>query len=204
MIYILDYGMGNLKSVLNAFLFNNIKAQITNRADDLKYADMLVVPGVGAFRKAIEELEKSDLIEAIKDFIATGKSYLGICLGMQILFEKSLEFGSTKGLALLKGDIINFPNHVKQKGFKIPHMGWNTVKLVKKHAIFNDIGDNSYFYFDHSFAYFDKNEYSLGICEHGCSFNAAVIKDNVIGVQFHPEKSGLMGLKMIKNFSTLC
>lgn len=195
--------MGNLKSVLNAFLFNHIEAQITEKVEDLKYADRLVIPGVGAFPDVIKELNKKNLIGGIIEFIKTGKYYLGICLGMQILFDKSLEFGETKGLNILEGDITYFPEDVKQRGFKVPHMGWNTVKIVKQNPIFNGIEDRSYFYFDHSYASFKENEYSAAICEHGCKFNAVVIKDNVIGVQFHPEKSGIKGLKMIKNFSVL-
>lgn len=195
--------MGNLKSVLNAFLFNNIEAQITERAEDIKHADKLVVPGVGAYPNAIKELKKKNLIDGIIEFIKTGKHYLGICLGMHILFDKSFEFGETKGLNILEGDITSFPEDVKHKGFKVPHMGWNSVNIMKKHLFFNGINDKSYFYFDHSYASFMENKHSAGICEHGCKFNAVVIKDNVIGVQFHPEKSGIKGLKMVMNFAKL-
>jgi glutamine amidotransferase len=203
MIYILDYGMGNLKSVLNAFLFNNINAKITERVEDLKYAEKLVVPGVGAFANAINELRKKSLIEGIKKFIHSGRYYLGICLGMQILFKRSYEFGESVGLGILDGDVTSFSKEVIQKGCKIPHMGWNTVNVIKKDKIFKDINDGSYFYFDHSYASFERNENTAGTCKHGVEFNAVVIKENIIGMQFHPEKSGIKGLKIIKNFSAL-
>lgn len=195
--------MGNLKSVLNAFLFNNIEAQITDRVEDLKCADKLVVPGVGAFPDAIKELRKKDLINGIKEFNKSGKYYLGICLGMQLLFNRSFEFVETEGLNILMGDISYFPEDVKKKGFKVPHMGWNTVNIIKKHSIFDGIDNGSCFYFDHSYASFAENDSSAGVCVHGCKFNAMVIKDNIIGVQFHPEKSGIKGLKMMANFADL-
>ena len=203
MIYILDYGMGNLKSVLNAFLFSNITAQLTDRVEDLRYADKLVVPGVGAFANAMAELRGKKFIEGILEFIRTGKYYLGICLGMHILFDKGFEFGETEGLSLLRGEITSFSKDLAKKGYKVPHMGWNTVNITKKSALFKDIPDRSYFYFDHSYGSFEINENTVGACEHGEMFNAVVMKDNLIGVQFHPEKSGIKGLKMIMNFSAL-
>lgn len=203
MIYILDYGMGNLKSVLNAFLYSNVTAQLTDRVEDLKHADKLVVPGVGAFANAMAELRKKNFVEGILEFIKTGKYYLGICLGMHILFDKSFEFGETKGLALLKGEITSFTKGLAKKGYKVPHMGWNAVNITKKSEIFKGVPDRSYFYFDHSYASFEINENTAGMCNHGKMFNAVTIKDNLIGVQFHPEKSGIKGLKMIMNFSAL-
>jgi glutamine amidotransferase len=195
--------MGNLKSVLNAFLYNNIAAQLTSKVEDLKHADKLVVPGVGAFANAMAELRKRNFIEGILEFIKTGKYYLGICLGMHILFDKSFEFGETTGLALLRGEITSFTKGNEKKEFKVPHMGWNTVNITKKSALFNGISDQSYFYFDHSYASFEINENTAGTCHHGKMFNAVAVKDNLIGVQFHPEKSGIKGLKMIMNFSAL-
>lgn len=196
MIAIIDYGMGNLRSVEKGFQKVGVEAKVVNDSKAVNNADAIVLPGVGAFRDCIMNLSNMNLIEPIINSIRKGKPYLGICLGLQILFSESEEFGIQKGLDLLKGRVVRF-----QSGLKVPHMGWNTVKLVKKPPIFNDIDDNSYFYFVHSFYVKpDNKEVVSGTTDYGITFTSMVWKDNIIATQFHPEKSQQIGLKILKNF----
>jgi len=192
-IGIVDYNMGNLASVKNAF--NKIKAdaEVVSDADKLKNYDKLIFPGVGAFGDAMEHLKKSNLDEAMKEFIKTGKNVLGVCLGMQLLFEKSEEFGNHKGLGIIKGEVVKFKTDKK-----IPHMGWN--KLFHKNSPLFEGLNNPYLYFVHSYHIACDEKYVIGKTIYGYEFVSAVNKDNVYGFQPHPEKSHDEGLKILKNF----
>lgn len=199
MIAIIDYGVGNLKNVRHAFSFLQIPTQITRDPEVIRQADAIVLPGVGAFRDAIMNLNKYKLVGLLKEEAASGKPFLGICLGMQVLFDKSYEDGEWEGLGLIEGEIVRFEDVPK-----IPHMGWNT--LIKKKAIpiSDKIGPDSYVYFVHSYHAVAKNpEDVVFACEYGNEFPAVVQKDNVIGMQFHPEKSAEIGEQLLKNFKEM-
>lgn len=198
MIAIVDYGMGNLRSVSKALEAVGAQVVVTKSAVDLRNAKAIVLPGVGAFRDCIENLSHLGLIEVLKDEIRRGKPYLGICLGMQILFSESEEFGLTKGLDILKGRVIRFN---LPRSFKIPHMGWNRVKFMKKHWLLNQIPDNSFFYFVHSYYVVAEDSRVIGgITDYGGSFTSMIIFENIFATQFHPEKSQKLGLKLLSNF----
>jgi glutamine amidotransferase len=194
--------MGNLQSVKNALLKLGFEAEITNDPKKINKADKLILPGVGAFKDCFDGLKERGFIDPILNFIESGKPFLGICVGMQLLFEKSYEFGIHEGLGLIKGEVVKFPDEIVKNGLKIPHMGWNTVKKVKDESIFSDIDDNSFFYFVHSY-YAPINEDTALVCNYGVDFSAAVVRENVIGVQFHPEKSQKNGLAFLKKFGEL-
>lgn len=197
MIVIIDYGMGNLKSVFKAFRKIGIESKISSDPSDIDKATAIVLPGVGAFRDCIHNLSKLNLMEAILKSIRSGKPYLGICLGLQILFSESEEFGASSGLGIFSGRVVRFPDN----GLKIPHMGWNTVTIRKRPPLFNDIGDNSFFYFVHSY-YVAPQDSSVvaGTTDYGNEFTSMVWKDNIVATQFHPEKSQQLGLKVLKRF----
>ncbi len=200
MIGIVDYNMGNLASVKNALEKIKAKAEIVNKPEKLKNYDKLIFPGVGAFGDAMEHLKKTGLGAAMKDFIKSGKLVLGVCLGMQLLFEKSYEFGETEGLGLIKGKVIKFDKE-KVKGHKIPHMGWNRL-FAKKSPVFKGL-DNPYLYFIHSYHIVCDEKYTIGKTIYGYEFVSAVNKDNVFGIQPHPEKSHNAGLRILNNFVNL-
>ena len=197
MIAIVDYGMGNLRSVEKGFLKVGIEAKVTSSPSDIENAAAVVLPGVGAFRDCMRNLENMKLVDPVLKAIGKGKPYLGICLGLQILFSESEEFGHSKGLDIIKGRVLKFP-----KGeLKIPHMGWNTVKLRRRPPVFDGIEDKSYFYFVHSYYVApDEDEFIAGTTEYGIEFTSMVWKDNIIATQFHPEKSQQLGLKVLKGF----
>ena len=197
MIAIVDYGMGNLRSVEKGFLKVGIEAKVTSSPSDIENAPAVVLPGVGAFRDCMRNLENMKLVDPVLKAIGKGKPYLGICLGLQILFSESEEFGHSKGLDIIKGRVLKFP-----KGeLKIPHMGWNTVKLRRRPPVFDGIEDKSYFYFVHSYYVApDEDEFIAGTTEYGIEFTSMVWKDNIIATQFHPEKSQQLGLKVLKGF----
>jgi len=198
MITIIDYGMGNLRSVEKAFEFIGFEAEISSKKEDIKNASSLVLPGVGAFGDAMKHLGESNLIDTIKNETAKGKPFLGICLGMQLLFEKSFEHGETEGLNLVGGEVVPF----KLKGFKVPHMGWNNL-VARENPLFKR-SDDKFVYFVHSFyASKVKETDIIANCFYGTEFVAAVRKENVYGLQFHPEKSGDVGLDMLKRFANL-
>jgi glutamine amidotransferase len=199
MIVIVDYGMGNLRSVQKGFQSQGIEALVSKSPSDISKAEKLVVPGVGAFGDAMEELTKRKLADPIRDSIKQGKPFLGLCLGLQLLFEVSSERGRHKGLGILEGEVKRF-----QPGLKIPHMGWNQVKFKGQCSIFKGIEDESYFYFVHSY-YVEPKDQSVASAttDYGIEFASAVCKDNIYGLQFHPEKSQDLGLKMLKNFGEL-
>ncbi|GAX88327.1 glutamine amidotransferase [Lebetimonas natsushimae] len=197
-IGIVDYNMGNLASVKNAFDKIGTKAEIVSVPDKLKNYDKLIFPGVGAFGDAMEHLKTTGMDEAIKEYINSGKYVLGVCLGMQLLFERSEEFGAHEGLGIIEGEVVRFDKE-KVGAHKIPHMGWNKMFFNKKSPLFNDL-DNPYLYFVHSYHVVCDNKYVIGKTIYGYEFVSAVNKDNVFGFQPHPEKSHNAGLKILENF----
>ena len=199
MIVIIDYGMGNLHSVLKAFRRIGADAIVSSKGEDIQKAEKLVLPGVGHFKKGMENLEKRGLIEILnKKIIGEKTPILGICLGMQ-LFTKFSEEGDAGGLGWIDAKTIKFNLGDK---FRVPHMGWNNIKIEKDNKIFSNLNKEDYFYFVHSFHVNCKNkEDILSITEYGKKFISAIQKENIIGVQFHPEKSHDAGLEILKNFA---
>ncbi|MBI3793261.1 MAG: imidazole glycerol phosphate synthase subunit HisH [Nitrospinae bacterium] len=197
MIAIVDYGMGNLRSVQKAFEKIGSPAIITRDADFIASASGLVLPGVGAFGLCMERLDGYSLSNPIRKYIESGRPFLGICLGLQLLFDESEEFGVQKGLGVLKGKVLRFPHGE----LKVPHMGWNNVQTTKKSALFDGIPSDSYFYFVHSYYVAPEGDVATGTTEYGINFVSSVEKENVYATQFHPEKSQSAGLKMLENFS---
>ncbi len=197
MIAIVDYGMGNLRSVEKGFQKVGVDARIVTDAASIDNARGVVLPGVGAFMDCIKNLTDMKLTEALTRAIGKGKPYLGICLGLQVLFTESEEFGVCKGLNVFKGKVVRFP----KSDLKVPHMGWNTLDIKKKPPIFDGIGDKSYFYFVHSFYVVPEDKDIIsGTADYGLTFTAMVWKDNVFATQFHPEKSQELGLKILKGY----
>jgi len=198
MIAIIDYGMGNLRSVAKALESVGARVIVLSNKKDIFCAEKLVLPGVGAFSDAMQELKKRDLLDSILEHIQNGKPFLGLCLGMQLLFEKSEEAKGVKGLSIFKGEVKRF----KKSSLKVPHMGWNQVKFSKvKSGIFKGIDDDSYFYFVHSY-YARPRDKSIitGTTDYGLDFASSIQKDNIFAMQFHPEKSQKTGLKLLRNF----
>ncbi|MDO7252622.1 imidazole glycerol phosphate synthase subunit HisH [Helicobacter cappadocius] len=204
-IAILNYNIGNLASVKNALentSIKNLRVDIQDNPDKLLNYDKIILPGVGAFGDAISCFENSGLKESFIDFIKSGKYVLGICLGMQLLFEKSFEFGEHKGLGLIRGEVIKFN---PQSQLKIPHMGWNTCRLKNNnHPLFKNIKDDVYLYFVHSYHVTCKDSKDIiGTSEYGYIFPSIIAKENILGMQPHPEKSHQEGLKILENFLML-
>lgn len=204
MIVIIDCGMGNLKSVQNAFAAVGYKTAITDDPNQIKRASALVLPGVGAFRDAIKSLKAKKIDEELIEAIREDKPFLGICLGMQLLFTFSEEGGLFKGLNIIPGRVRRFSSLVK-----CPHLGWNKIKFTHNlnynmNPIFRDIPDESYFYFVHSYyCEVDNQRIIYSTTDYGSAFPSSIWKDNLFGVQFHPEKSSTSGLKILKNFGEL-
>ncbi len=200
MIAIIDYGMGNLRSVEKGFLKAGVNAAVTSSPAVVDKADGIVLPGVGAFRDCMRELTNLKLTDAIASAVKNGKPYLGICLGLQVLFSESDEFGKCMGLDIFKGKVVRF----KPSTLKVPHMGWNEVKIQKGNPLLNGIKDNTYFYFVHSF-YVEPGDNSIvaATTGYGIEFTSMIWKDNVFAVQFHPEKSQAAGLQLLKNFGEI-
>lgn len=199
MIVVIDYGSGNLRSVAKALEAVGARTIVTQSAKEIKSADKIVLPGVGAMKEAMESLENLKLIQAIKDAIKSNKPFLGICLGLQLLFEESEEGGKVKGLGILSGRVL------KLKAEKIPHIGWNQIKIADKaNPLFKGINEGASFYFCHSY-YVSPTDKSVIAAEtlYGTDFTSSIWKDNLFGVQFHPEKSQAMGLKVLENFVKL-
>jgi glutamine amidotransferase len=202
MIAIIDYGMGNIHSVQKALESMGAKTIVANKPDDIKASDKAVLPGVGAFDDAMQELKRQNLISALNEHIKSKKIFLGICLGMQLLFEESEEARESKGLGILKGVVKKFEN---KDNLKVPHMGWNQLK-VKNSAcpLLKGVADNSYVYFCHS--YYPKpydRRLIAATTDYGIDFTSVLWQDNIYGVQFHPEKSQEVGLKILRNFVNL-
>ncbi|MGB9715124.1 MAG: imidazole glycerol phosphate synthase subunit HisH [Thermodesulfovibrionales bacterium] len=197
-IAIVDYGMGNLRSVEKGFLKVGADVKVTSTPKVLDDADAIVLPGVGAFRDSMRNLMEMSLLDPVVRAIQKGKPYLGICLGLQILFTESEEFGFSKGLDIFKGKVIRFP----ENSLKVPHMGWNTVKIIRKPPILKDIDDEKFFYFVHSYYVMPyDNDLIATITDYGVTFASMVWRDNIFATQFHPEKSQKLGLKILKNFT---
>jgi len=203
MIAIIDYNMGNLQSVLNAFEKLGEKADVVKNPDNLHKYDKVILPGVGAFKDAMSALESRGLKEAILEFANSGKPLLGICLGMQLLLESSEEFGSTQGLGLIEGKVVEFDRSKFEHKLKVPHMGWNELFVKKQSPLFKDMSEAIYLYFVHSFHATCKDEFVIGHTFYGYDFVSAIQKDNIFGFQPHPEKSHENGLKILKNFMEL-
>lgn len=197
MISIIDYDAGNLRSVEKAINYLGFETAVTNDRDIILNSDIVVLPGVGAFGDAMKSIKKNNLDKVIYDCIDKKIPFLGICLGLQLMYEESEESPGIPGLCVFKGKIKRFP---KEKGYKIPQMGWNSLNIKKKDGIFKDITD-PYVYFVHSY-YLDADDKNsvAATCEYNINFDAAVETENIALMQFHPEKSGETGLLMLKNF----
>jgi imidazole glycerol-phosphate synthase subunit HisH len=201
MVVIVDYGMGNLKSVYNAFRALDADVAVSSRAHDIEKAEKIILPGVGAFGDAMAELAKRELIDPLRMSIANKKPFLGICLGLQLLYEKSEENPDVEGLGIFPGSIRRFRFHQDQPR-KVPHMGWNTVRIEKNDCpLMRHIPSESYFYFVHSYyAAVDGSTDVLATTDYGCRFGSMLWRDSVYAAQFHPEKSQKVGLKLLQNF----
>jgi glutamine amidotransferase len=196
MILILDYGMGNLRSVQKAFEQAENAVRISSDYHQISKADKIVLPGVGAFGDAMKNIEKMGFREPMLQFIATGRPFLGICLGMQLLFSDSTEKGTHAGLSVIPGRVVKFP-----AGEKVPQIGWNQVRIRNEKPLFEGIPDDTYFYFVHSYYVVPETEAAVaGTTDYGIPYASAVAAGNVFGVQFHPEKSQNPGLRLIRNF----
>jgi len=202
MIGIIDYGMGNIHSVQKALENLGGETFVTDKPQDIITCEKIVLPGVGAFSDAMQELDKSGMAAAIKQAIKDKKIFLGICLGMQLLFEASEEAGNTPGLGILKGRVKKF---IAKRELKVPQMGWNQLRIKGECLLLKGLADNSSVYFCHSY-YPDPADKGItaATCDYGNAFAAVVSKDNLYAVQFHPEKSQAVGLKILKNFINLC
>ncbi len=199
MIAVVDYGRGNLRSVQKAFEHLGYEAVVTRDPEVILRADKAVLPGVGAFGDCMENLRRFGLVEVVKEFIASGKPFLGICLGLQLLFSESEEFGPVEGLGVVKGRVVRFP-----RGLKIPHMGWNQVEVVSGSGLFEGIKSGDYFYFVHSFYVVPEDESVVATyTDYGVRFASSICVDNIFATQFHPEKSQRLGLKVLDNFGRL-
>lgn len=203
MIGIVDYNMGNLASVINAFAKVGADATLESDPSKLGQYDKLILPGVGAYGDAMEHLKANGMDKAVIDFAASGKPLLGICLGMQLLFESSEEFGHTEGLGLIPGKVVAFDERKFDHHLKVPHMGWNELFQQKETAIFSGLKKDFYLYFVHSFHAVCDDQYVIGKTHYGYEFVSAVQNGNIYGIQPHPEKSHENGLKIIENFVKL-
>jgi glutamine amidotransferase len=200
MLAIIDYQMGNLRSVQKAFETVGVEAIITDSPAEILAADRVVLPGVGAFRDAIAEIRRRDLVGPIKEVIDKGTPFLGICLGLQLLFDYSEEDGHHDGLGVLAGKVVRF---AVPSNFKVPHMGWNQLNYVHCPPCFSGIAEGSHFYFVHSYHVIPEDRSVVAIeSDYSVPFCAAIWRDNLCATQFHPEKSQAQGLKVLKNFAT--
>ena len=199
MIAIIDYGVGNLFSLVSSFKMIGADAVVTGDPDVIRRADKLILPGVGAFADAISKLRESGLDRVLMEEAARGKELMGICLGMQLLFEKSMEYGEHEGLGLLRGSVVPMEGVISAE-LKIPHIGWNALHFQKDHRLMKYIQENDCVYFVHSYYAVDCEDSLLATAEYGKELTAMVGKNNVMGCQFHPEKSGAVGLNILRAF----
>ena len=199
MIAIIDYGVGNLFSLRSSFAAIGQDAVVTRNIEEIRRADRLILPGVGAFQDAAEKLRASGMDKAVKEEAARGKPLMGVCLGMQMLFERSYEYGEHPGLGLLKGVIRPMAGRIPEN-LKIPQMGWNDLKIKKESPLLKYTREGEYVYFVHSYSAVNCDESLLAVTEYGADLTACVGKGNVFGCQFHPEKSGEVGLRILKAF----
>ena len=201
MIAIIDYGAGNLQSVKKAFDFIGAESVITDNPEIINACDRILLPGVGSFGDAMDSMAKNGLVETVKQNALSGKPFLGICLGLQLLFEESEESPGVKGLGIFKGKIKKFSPDM---GLKIPHIGWNSLEIKQNDILFKGIPENSYVYFVHSYYLHAEDENDIAtITNYGIDFHSAVGKNNIFATQFHPEKSGDVGLQILKNFASM-
>ncbi|MFZ7119418.1 MAG: imidazole glycerol phosphate synthase subunit HisH [Eubacteriaceae bacterium] len=199
MIAIIDYGVGNLKNVYTALKKLDLDAFITSDINKINNSHAIILPGVGAFKDAMDNLIDYNLVDCIKDNVKTGKPLLGICLGMQLLFDTSYEDGIWNGLGLIEGEIVRFSNNLK-----VPHMGWNSLHKNKDHKLIKDINEGEYVYFVHSYYLKARNFNNVLLyTDYDVKVPAVVAKDNVFGMQFHPEKSSDTGIKLLQNFKEM-
>ncbi len=208
MIAVIDYGMGNLRSVQKALEAVGARAVVTRNPKEILSAASVVLPGVGAFKDCMTNLHRFDLVDVVHKSIQSGKPFLGICLGLQLLFHQSEEFGQVPGLEILPGDVVGFsgkiPDSSPDSTLKIPHMGWNTVQVQKTNPLFKSIPDKSYFYFVHSYYVVPKQSDDIATTtQYGIEFVSSIHHENIYAFQFHPEKSQKLGLTLLKNFSEL-
>ena len=198
MIALIDYGVGNLGSVLNAFKYLGYEAIVTSSKEEILNADKVVLPGVGAFNDAMDAFKKRGFVEVINEVFKKGTPILGICVGMQMLFEKSYEYGVHDGLGFLKGNIIKFDNLT----YKVPQIGWNQINVIKDNPLLKGL-DKKYVYFVHSY-HLDFSEYAIANTNYAnCIYPSAINYKNIYATQFHPDKSGEVGLQILKNFGEL-
>ncbi|MDP2938977.1 MAG: imidazole glycerol phosphate synthase subunit HisH [Candidatus Omnitrophota bacterium] len=199
MIAVIDYGMGNLHSVQKALEFVGAKVFVTQNADEIKQAQKLVLPGVGAMQQAMERLNYLGLVDVIKEAVNQNKPFLGICLGLQLLFQESQEGGQVKGLGIIPGSVKKLSN------LKVPHIGWNQIKKINPECpLFKDIPEGAFFYFCHSYYVEPKDLIWIATqTEYATNFASSICGNNIFGVQFHPEKSHILGLKVLENFVRL-
>ena len=198
-VAIIDYGVGNLRSVEKAFAATGCEAVVSGDQKVLRAAERLVLPGVGAFGACMKALSERGFDQLVRERVAEGAPLLGVCVGMQLLFETSDEFGSTRGLALLRGRVRRFSDNVV-----VPHVGWNRVEQIRPHPLFNDVANGSFFYFVHSY-YCEPLDHSVvsGETQYDVKHASVVAHENICGVQFHPEKSQTSGLRLLQNFARL-
>jgi imidazole glycerol-phosphate synthase subunit HisH len=198
-IVIIDYGMGNLKNVQKGFEWIGFEAKVTRNRKEIERASAVVLPGVGAFKDCMENLERYGLVEGVLKSIEKGKPYLGICLGLQILFSESEEFGSQKGLDVIKGKVVRFKPDLEHK---VPHMGWNTVEMEREVPMLQGIRNGDFFYFVHSYYVVPEEDgWTATLTTYGKPFVSSVWKENIFATQFHPEKSQQKGLRILENFA---
>ena len=197
--------MGNLRSVQKGFEAVGAEAIVTSDSQKILSAKSVVLPGVGAFKACMDNLEKFDLIDTVKQSVQSGKPFLGICLGLQLLFSQAEEFGSVSGLDILKGKVVGFKDAPKSgEPLKIPHMGWNNVDVKPSHPLFDSVPNQSYFYFVHSYYVVPEDKATVATTtNYGIDFVSGIHHENIHAFQFHPEKSQQLGLTVLKNFSRL-
>jgi imidazole glycerol-phosphate synthase subunit HisH len=196
---IIDYGMGNLRSVEKGLQKVGVNAAICDKASSCEWYDGLVLPGVGAFKDAIDTLRRLEMDRAIEEYICTGRHLLGICLGMQLLMEYSEEYGRNEGLGLVPGGCLRLPETVK-----VPHMGWNVLNIERPNPLLDGLESGERFYFVHSYYCApDEDKWTIGTTDYGLEFTCALGRENVWGLQFHPEKSSLLGLRILENFGRM-
>lgn len=202
MLAIIDYGVGNIFSLYSSFKFIGEDVVLTNDKKVIDSCSHIILPGVGAFADAKRKLDESGMAEVVKEQVKTGKPLMGICLGMQMLFDKSLEYGEHPGLGLIGGSVMPISD-VIPSDLKIPHIGWNSLEFTRESKLFKYINNGDHVYFVHSFYAADCAKDTIAVSEYGAPLTAAVAKDNVYGCQFHPEKSGEVGLNILKAFCEL-
>lgn len=206
MITIIDYGMGNLRSVQKGFERLGFTARVTADPVDVERAGKLVLPGVGAFRDCMANLRSGGFVEPIKRHVESGRPFLGICLGLQLLFTESEEFGRHQGLGIIPGRVVRFPADMHQGGeaLKVPHMGWNQITVRRQAPIFKGVADGAAVYFVHSYYVVPEDEGVVAtVTDYGVPFCSSIWRENVMATQFHPEKSQQVGLTILKNFGEL-